>query len=212
MRDGVVVAVDSPGSPGAETLLLSSGKIEEKDWTKALVESVESRSLQAALVAMGIITTAQVQDIVTTAVHDGAFAVAAGDIERCVVDESIDHPLLPAPEGVAADVLMSETARRLDALASLPIALSPYRDRVIAVDGAEQGCSTAERREIVAHATGRRTARDMAFALGRGLYPVTVEIALMLGDGLLEIAPPATSFSFSRWGPAALRPRNAGTG
>jgi hypothetical protein len=83
--------------------------------------------------------------------------------------------------------------------------VSPYRDRVVAA--AERCGSTEEERVIMALATGRRNARDVAFALGRGLLPVTVAIAGMLSDGLLEIAPPDTSFSFSHWGLAALRPR-----
>jgi stage V sporulation protein SpoVS len=200
LRDGAVVAVDSPGSPGADVLLVSSGMIGQSDWTAALVDSVELRSLEAALVSRGLGAT-EVQGIAAAAVRDGTFAVAAGDIERCFVDESVDEPLLPASTGVDPDVLLTETALRLDVLASV----SPYRDRVVAA--AERSGSTEEEREIIALATGRRNARDMAFALGRGLHPVTVAIAGMLGDGLLEIAPPDTSFSFSHWGLAALRPR-----
>ncbi|WP_189252298.1 MarR family transcriptional regulator [Lentzea flava] len=196
--------MDSPGSPGADTLLLSSGLIGEEDWAAALIESVETRSLQAALVARGV-TPARVQDVTAAAVLDGAFAVAAGEIERHSVDESVEHPLLPASTAVAPDVLLVETASRLDALASLPFPLSPYRDRVVAVHGAEP--ATAEQREIVEHATGRRNARDIAFALGLGLHSVTVEISRMLADGLLEIAPPTTSFSFSHWGLTSLHPR-----
>ncbi|WNV90975.1 hypothetical protein [Umezawaea sp. Da 62-37] len=143
--------------------------------------------------------------------QDGAFAVAVGEVERCFVDESTDWPLPPVHAGVASNSLLSGTARRLDVLASLPFPLSPYRDRVVAVPGAESAALTARRREIVAHATGRRTARDLAFVLGRGLYPVTVEISLMLGGGLLEIAPPGTSFGFSNWGLTSLRPRAAAT-
>lgn len=202
MRDGAVIAVDSSGSPGAEVLLLSSGRIAEGDWTAALVESVETRSLQAALAARGIV---EVQDLVLAVVLDGAFAAAAGEVERWVVDEAADPPLLPADEGVVPDVLVPETARRLDVVASRQ--LSPYRDRLVPAGGVEPAGLTAERREIVTHATGRRTARDIAFVLGRSLYSVTVEVSRMLGEGLLEMAPPATSFRCSHWGLASLRPR-----
>lgn len=204
LRDGAVISVESPGSPGVESLLLSSGRIEEGDWTAALVESVETRSLQAALVGRGVIGAAELQGLVVDGLQDGAFAAAAGEIERYAVDEDSDPPLLPAAEGVVPDLLLAATGRRLEAIASF--SLSPYRDRVVPGGGAEEA-STDERREIVALADGRRTARDLAFALGRSLYPVTVEIGLMLADGLLEIAPPATSFRCSHWGLAALRPR-----
>lgn len=207
LRDGAVIAVDSPGSPGAEALLLSSGRISAADWTAALVESVERRCLSGALVGHGVIGSAEVQVAAVAAIQDGAFAVAAGDVERCVVDESIDVPLLSAADGVVPDSLLPETARRLDAVASLAFPLSPYRDRVVPVDGVDSSSLIAERREIIEHATGRRNARDIAFAVGRGLYPVTVEISRMLGEELLEMAPPETSFSFSHWGLGALRPR-----
>lgn len=204
LRDGAVISVESPGSLGVESLLLSSGRIEEGDWTAALVESVETRSLQAALVGRGVIGAAELQGLVVDGVQDGAFAAAVGEIERHVVEEDSDPPLLPATEGVAPDLLLAATGRRLESIASF--SLSPYRDRLVPGGGAEEA-STTERREIVALADGRRTARDLAFALGRSLYPVTVEIGLMLADGLLAIAPPATSFRCSHWGLAALRPR-----
>lgn len=208
LRDGLVIAVDSPGSPGADTLLLSSGRIGAGDWTAALVESVETRSLRTALVARGSIGPAEVQVFAMAAVQDAAFAVAVGAIERYVIsDESVDvAALLTVEEGVAPDLLLSETARRLDVVASLPCPLSPYRDRVV-VAGAAKGTLTAEWREIIAHATGRRTARDIAFAVGRGVYPVVVEISRMLSEELLEIASPATSFSFSHGDLTSLRPR-----
>lgn len=206
LRDGVVIAVDSPGSPGADTLLLSSGRISAEDWTAALVESVGTRSVRAALVARGSVGSAEVEVVALAALQDAAFAVAAGDIEQCVVSgDSAEVTPLAVDEGIGPDLLLSETARRLDVVASLPVPVSPYRDRVVAVSGV--GVSTAERREIVAHATGRRTARDIAFAVGRGVYPVVVEISRMLSEELLEIASPATSFSFSHGDLTSLRPR-----
>jgi hypothetical protein len=42
-------------------------------------------------------------------------------------------------------------------------------------------------KELLAHADGRRTARDIAFATGLGAYTVTVGMARMLGEGLLEL-------------------------
>jgi hypothetical protein len=204
--DGVVIAVDSPGSPGVETLLVNSGRVGAEDWGAALVGSVEARSLQAALVGRGVIGPAEVRAFALAALLDGAFAVAAGEVAECdVVGDSAEVPLLPVDGGVELDLLLAETARRLDAVASLAVVLSPYRDRV--VPAREVAGLAAERREIVAHASGRRNVRDVAFAVGRGLYPVTVEISRMIGAGVLEIASPDVSFSFSRGGLASLRPR-----
>ncbi|MFD5827843.1 hypothetical protein [Lentzea sp. NPDC060358] len=206
LRDGAVIAIDSPGSPGAETLLVGSGRIGAQDWAAALADSVAAGSLQAALAARGLLRPVEARALALALVQDGAFAVAAGEVEEHdVVDDLGDVPLLPVAGGVEVGLLLSETARRLDAVASLAVPVEPYRDRV--VPGREVAGPAAERREVVLHATGRRTVRDIAFAVGRSLYPVTVEISRMLGGGVLEIASPVASFSFSHGGLAALRSR-----
>lgn len=209
LRRGVVVAVDSPGAPGAEALLLRSGRISEEDWTEALREGAKIRSHRAELVSRGRVGSAELQVVALLAAQDGAFAVAAGSIEEFVVDDgkSIDV-LLPVVHGIDAEELLRQTARRLNALASLPFPVSPYRERVVPVRGLDLSkmSLTAGQQEILAHATGRRSARDIAFMVGRSVYPVTVEISRMLNEGLLEIAatrhPPRPPTVVS------LRPRN----
>ncbi|MFD4644613.1 hypothetical protein ACFWN2_45410 [Lentzea sp. NPDC058436] len=197
-----MIAVDSAGSPGVETLSLKSG-VSAEDWDAALAESVSSGSLHDALAGRGY---DGVEAVALAALLDGAFAVAAGDVEECVVvSDSADVPLLPV-DGIAPALLLEKVASRLD---ELTVPLSPYRDRLVPGRGTP---SSEERQEIVAHATGRRSARDIAFATGRSLYPVTVEISRMLGEELLEIASPATAFSFSHWGLPSLRPRAPGLG
>lgn len=57
----------------------------------------------------------------------------------------------------------------------LPGALSRTADRLGPIQ-----------RELLTHADGRRTARDLAFRTGRGVYTVTVAVARMLAEGLLE--------------------------
>jgi hypothetical protein len=106
-------------------------------------------------------------------------------------------------------VLLQETARRLEALACLSFPVSPFRERVVPAHGTQPDALTTGQQEILTHATGRRTARDIAFAVGRSVYPITAEISRMLGDGLLEIAAATNSFSFSYWGVTSLRPRTA---
>jgi hypothetical protein len=205
LSDGLVIAVDCPGSPGAETLLLRSGRISEGRWTSALRDRAGTGSQLTALVERGDLGSAELVVIVMAAMRDGVFATAAGEVERYVIDDEPGDVLLSVPNGVAPDLLLPETARRLAALASLPAPVSPYRERVVAVRGV--AALTVERREIVAHATGRRTARDIAFAVGRGVYPVTVEISRMLTEGLVEIAPPVTAISSVRPDLASLRAR-----
>ncbi len=62
------------------------------------------------------------------------------------------------------------------------------------------------RRDVLGLADGRRTARDIAFTLGRGVYPVTVEASRLLADGLLRIGGPSQEGGEVR---ALLAPRHA---
>ncbi|GAA3838134.1 hypothetical protein GCM10022243_00760 [Saccharothrix violaceirubra] len=178
LRDGVVTGVRSPGSPGADTL-----------------------------VARGNVGNADTRALTATVLHDGAFAMVTGDIERYVIGGSAELPFVPASDGVTVDQLLAETTDRLDVVASLPVLVSPHRDRVVPARSAGPAELGAERQEIVAHATGRRTARDIAFAIGASLYPVTAEISRMLDEKLLETAPAAAAFNFVHGGLASLRPR-----
>ncbi|HEY2279387.1 MAG TPA: hypothetical protein VGI00_13595 [Streptosporangiaceae bacterium] len=43
----------------------------------------------------------------------------------------------------------------------------------------------SDRDELLALANGRRTPRDLAFALGRGVYATTLELGRMQHEGLL---------------------------
>lgn len=203
LRKGAVVAVDSPGAPGAEVLLLRSGRVSEEDWTAA-------RSHQEDLAARGGVGPAELQVIAMVAAQDGTFAIAAGEVEDHVVDYAppVDV-LLPVTPGVDPERLLLEATRRLNALAAMPSVVSPFRERVVPATAFDSPASgvTAERREILANATGRRSARDIAFAIGRSVYPVTIEISRMLAEGLLEIAPRTTPIEYAATNIKSLRPR-----
>lgn len=209
LRKGAVVAVDSPGAPGADALLLGSGRISEADWTAALRAGAEARSFQAELVAGGTVGSTELQVGAVMAARDRAFAAVAGVVEDYIIDGELVEVLLPIVPGVDADCLLWETVRRLDALAALPFPVSPYRERMAPVHGIDLSESrlTVGQREILACADGRRNARDIAFMVGRGLYPVTVEISRMLSEGLMEVVP---SSSVAVWLPAPVVVRPAG--
>ncbi|MFG3497320.1 MarR family transcriptional regulator [Streptomyces sp. NPDC047928] len=232
LRRGGVVAVESPGAPGVETLLLRSGRIREADWARlpppapapapapsrvsdaasgaaagpapgtdppgapdaapgaarAAAPAVVSGRSCAELVARGLVGAAELQVISAMALQDAVFAVVAGDMEDCVAEQE-QGPLVPVAPGEDPLRLLDVAARRLGALAALPHAVLPDRERVVAgrgVEGAAVEALAPHRREILFLANGRRTARDIAFVIGRGVYHVTVEMSRMLGEGLLE--------------------------
>ncbi|WP_280272679.1 hypothetical protein [Nocardia wallacei] len=178
---GCVVAVGTAGAPGISELLARPGR-------KAPGEA-ERRALEVV------------------AALDGAFAIASGWIDGCYWTSEID--LSPSPAGavttrqlagIEADKLAVETERRLRALAGSRV--SPHRNRLARTERGDtllRDCPAGQRREVLLRVDGRHRCRDIAFALGRGLYPVTVEVSRLLAERALTVPRDAG-------GPAAVRP------
>lgn len=169
--DGRIVAVTTGGAPGFD-------------------QQAGDRPLGAARVRL----------LRMTATVDGAFAIAAGWIERChwIRTDPVPH------DDSAYDPhwLLDETSRRLAALADA--GFSPYRNLLV-----RTGFGPIEHEgvaaEILRLADGTRSCRDLAFVLARPLYPVSVEVARLLAAGHLTV-PPATDR------PLATRPGTADPG
>ncbi|WP_435222353.1 hypothetical protein [Streptomyces sp. Tue6028] len=189
LRDGLVVAVESPGAPGPEARLLRTGRVSGDQWAELLRENEGPRWPQAGLIAHGYAGAAQLRVVCVMATQDAAFAVVAGRVDGCAPLDA-GEPLAPVAVGEQPARLLQDATRKLAAVAALPCPVRPERERPVptpAADGAEAGLPGLQR-ELLAHADGRRTARDIAFATGLGVYTVTVAMARMLGDGLLELA------------------------
>ncbi|WP_431679745.1 MarR family transcriptional regulator [Kitasatospora sp. KL5] len=198
LASGIITAVDSPGAPDVATLLLRSGRVGAADWEAACHAGAADGRTGAELVARQLLGAAELQLMCMMAALDGAFAVAAGRVDGCTLAGGPPAHRLPAPQGVEPEWLLQETDRRLRALAALRPPLSPLHDRIGPAPGTDRRNAgdgrgsrlTGERREILQCANGRRSARDIAFRLGRSLYAVTVELSRLLADGLVEIVPP----------------------
>ncbi|MEW2394589.1 MarR family transcriptional regulator [Streptomyces sp. NPDC046862] len=196
LRGGLVVAVESPGAPGPEALLLRSGRISGEQWDGLLREPGAGRWPEAGLVAHGYAGAAQLRVVRMMALQDAVFAVVAGRVDGVepLAEPSGSGPVAPVAVGESPLRLLQEATRKLIALAALPCPVLPDRERPLPAPraDAEDPRLPPARREILAHADGRRTARDLAFTTGRGVYPVTVELARMLAEGLLhcEDTPP----------------------
>ncbi|MEU1617005.1 MarR family transcriptional regulator [Streptomyces sp. NPDC005722] len=196
LLDGAVVAVESPGAPGVGTLLVRSGRIDADEWNAAHDAAGTGLWPGAAIAAGGRLGTAEFQVLHMMAVQDAVFAVLAGRLDNCAFDPDAPGTVpaaLPAglAPGVEPEELLVEAGRRLSALASLPRPVSPDRDRVAAVGPpawADEPLAPV-RREILGCANGRRSPRDIAFLIGRGVYTITVEVARMCAEGLVETVP-----------------------
>lgn len=133
------------------------------------------------------------------ALADAMFVLACGQVAECRTEPPGAGHLLPLLPGMEPGWLLAEAERRMLALAALPGRLDHGRDRPAAVPGAQPpaGPPGSVPGDLINLANGRRTARDMAFVLGRGVYLTTLQLSALHRDGLLTAA--------SRRGPAGGR-------
>jgi hypothetical protein len=115
------------------------------------------------------------------------FVLANGTVDEYRAEPGQVDFVLPLEPGAEPDSLLAETSRRIRVLAALPARNG--RDRIVAATGAVQpGVRLGEGQdEILALADGRRTARDLAFALGYGVYATILQVARMQQAGLLVV-------------------------
>lgn len=66
-RDGGVVAVTSPGAPGADTVLIRSGRIDAGEWDTALCADARTNPELPAIVTRGAIDEASLNETLLAA-------------------------------------------------------------------------------------------------------------------------------------------------
>ena len=204
-RDGLVVAAESPGAPGPEALLLRSGRISAEQWAGLVEEAGGTEWPVAELVAHGHAGDATLRVVCVMALHDAAFAMSAGIVEDWRRTLGDTDPFAPVEVTETTERLLQDTARRIAAVERLPHPVHPDRERPLPV-GKPESPLTPLQYDLLTHADGRSTARDLAFRTGRSVYTVTVEVARMLADELLECAPEPPPVRI-RTPPAGVRPR-----
>jgi hypothetical protein len=190
LAGGTVAAIETPGAPGPEVLLLRSHRVAESDWDAAFTATAAvGGPMPAELVARGLLGAGELEALLRTALADAMFVLASGRVEECGSEPGTTDCLLPLDPGVEADWLLGEANRRAGVLASVPF--PPGQARVAAAPGAVSPDIRLGdgRDEILALADGRRTPRDMAFALGRGVYATMLQVAGMREAGLLVTVP-----------------------
>jgi hypothetical protein len=215
LADGMVVAVDTPGAPGPEVILLRSGRVPESGWAAAFNAAAADGPMGAELVRRGLIGNGELEAVLRAVLADGMFALAGGHVDECRLEQAAVGCLLPLEPPADPGWLLSEMSRRQHVLASMPNPVAHDRDRVRRGPSAAPGATLDTRQdEILALANGRRTARDMAFVLGCGVYALTLEFARMNDRGLLAIGSRRdfAASQPSRPGPPADLPESQGDG
>lgn len=191
---GRVAAIETPGAPSPEVLLLRSHRVTESGWDAAFASAASAGGpMSTELVVREMIGAGELEALLRTALADAMFVLASGSVTGCQAEPGLADYVLPLYPALEPDGLLAEAARRIRVLAALP---GPARtDRVVAAPAVvPPGVRLGEGQdEILALADGRRTSRDVAFALGRGVYATIVQLARMHRAGLLVTATERTA-------------------
>ncbi|MFD0307316.1 hypothetical protein [Streptomyces sp. NPDC127119] len=200
LRGGLIAAVETPGAPTATSVLLTPGRIDDETWLAACAAEPDTDGLGGYLVSAGLIGAAELEVVCTASVFDAAFAMAIGPPGGWTLDGP--EPVLHAGRGVEPRRLTEETTRRIVRLSGpwgAPGELARIRPAALPDAGLRRGLSDRHR-SVLSTVNGRRTARDMAFTLGRGLYAIMLDLTRLEAQDLI------------RWdtgGPADGRPSTA---
>jgi hypothetical protein len=190
LTDGNVTAIETAGAPGPDLILVRSSRIPEASWAGAFTTAAAGGRMGSELVKRGLIGEGELEAVLRIALADAMFAVAGGRVDEAAVEHAATPSLLPLEQPAAPGWLLYETSRRLQVLESTADLVRHDQDRVTAdpaAPSAGSGALPLGQDEIIALANGRRTARDMAFILGRGVYSLSLELTKMHSIGLVSI-------------------------
>jgi hypothetical protein len=172
-------------------LLLRSHRVTESGWDEAFAAAAASGGrMSTELTRREMVGAGELEWLLRTALADAMFVLASGTVDEYRAEPGQVDFVLPLQPGAEPDPLLAETSRRIRVLAALPARNG--RDRIVAATGAVQpSVRLGEGQdEILALADGRRTARDLAFALGQGVYATMLQLARMQQAGLLVTVSP----------------------
>lgn len=183
LREGTVIAAATPAAPNLESILLRSGRIGEPDWTEAFAVAAPEGRLPAELVQRGLLGTAGLEVLTQIATVDALFAMTLYGVRACTArpyEPGDVEPPLPADPGLETERLTRELARRQTVAAYWETLGLGVRTRPHRAPAADDGSAAdAGPGAVLARVNGRRTARDIAFTLGRTLYSVMNDLALL---------------------------------
>jgi hypothetical protein len=188
--DGGISACETSGAPSLEVILLRSGRVAESDWNAAFTEAaIAERPMTAELVERGLLGAGEVEALLRIALADAMFALTCGRVDNWTETPAADY-LLPLDPGARAGWLLAEATRRRQVLASFPAPLVSAADRIaLAHPAVLPGAVLCHRQdEILALVDGRRTPRDLAFALGQGLYETMLQLTRMRASNTVVIS------------------------
>jgi hypothetical protein len=189
LADGMISACETSGAPGLEVVLLRSRRISVADWDAAFTAAaVSDREMTAELIDRELLGAGEAEALLRTTLADAMFALVSGEVDGWAEASAADC-LLPLTPPARGGWLLNEAARRAQVLASFGESAVSARDRVAAAPGTAQATRVLGpgQDELLALADGRRTARDLAFARGRGLYETMLQLTRMRASNVVVI-------------------------
>jgi hypothetical protein len=187
---GRISGCETSGAPSLEVILLRSQRVSVSDWEAAFTAAaVGRRQMMAELVERDLLGAGEAEALLRTALADAMFALVSGRFDSWTEAPGAEC-LLPLTPAVGSGWLLNEAERRRQVLASFPPPVARAQDRIAAAPAAARGVVGPGQEEILALVDGRRTARDLAFALGRGLYETLLQLARMQAANVVLVSPP----------------------
>jgi hypothetical protein len=189
---GRISACETSGAPSLEVVLLRTRRVAEADWDAAFTAAaVGERQITAELVGRELLKAGELEALLRVTLADAMFALLSGQVNGWLKAPSADC-LLPLTPSAQSGWLIAEATRRVQVLAAFPGPPLSAQDRITSAPGAGRSSYRLgpDQDAILTLADGRRTARDVAFALGRGLYETMLELARMRAGNVVVITPP----------------------
>ena len=189
LAGGMISACETSGAPGLEVVLLRSRRVSVADWDAAFTAAaVRDREMTAELIDRELLGAGEVEALLRTTLADAMFALVSGEVDGWAEATAADCPL-PLTPPARGGWLLNEAARRAQVLASFGESAVSARDRVAAAPGTAQATRVLGpgQDELLGLADGRRTARDLAFARGRGLYETMLQLTRMRAGNMVVI-------------------------
>jgi hypothetical protein len=213
LADGRIVHAESPATPGVEVAVLRTILADETAWEEALASLQARAGRKAALAAArqavtrGAVPAVRLDAALQSAAADALLAMLGGygvtvTRTRFVTGQ---RPWIGLGRPRTADEALAETTRRLRLLHAVGQRVRPDDDIVrsaIAGPDAAPVRLSPQQWDLVRLCPDRRTPRNLAWTVGRGVLATTIEVCGLIELGVLGTVTP-------RRGPGAVA---AGTG
>lgn len=191
LLDGDVYYVHTPAAPGVDCLLQASGTVSPAAFQTAWTAGAAAGQVGEILIKSGALSRGEAELCTAAAITDGAFVLfttSAADVGQVRFAPEEGH-WWGALRRVGAAALDTQIRKRLRLLERTPPGDVDDQPVVAAGRlGRHHVVLTDLQWELIVHANGRRTPRELARLLGRSAFSAIVECRRLVTVGLIQVA------------------------